>query len=86
MADVVVAGTLLVLWKAHNRLPPATQPEITAVLDTLGLTPKNPARSISNCPWLQARGGDIMLSPAETSKAVKLARAYCLKQSPYGDE
>lgn len=82
IAPVSLAATLLVLWKKKVGLEAPTLKEAIAVLATINFAPKNTARAIKNCEWLQMRGKNIVLNPAQTSKALKIAKAYCLKQSP----
>lgn len=79
---VVLAATLLVLWKEKAGLGPTPMKEAAGVLETIGVTAKNPSRSINNCEWLQLRSGSIVLNPAQTSKAIAVAKAYCMKESP----
>jgi predicted DNA-binding protein len=81
---VVLAATLLVLWKDKAGLGATTMKEVVSVLDTIGVPAKNPSRTINNCEWLQLRNGTIGLNPAQTSKAVAVAKAYCTKESPWG--
>jgi hypothetical protein len=77
-----LAATLLVLWCQSAKLAVPSKSDINSVLATIGLQDKNPDRSLRNCNWLQVRGSHIYLNPAETSKAIDLASAYCLKTSP----
>lgn len=77
---VALASTLLVLWKGVAGLGDPLLHEASGVLSTIGVDAKNPTRSITNCQWLQLRGGAIVLNPALTSKAIRVAKAYCLKQ------
>lgn len=86
IADVVVTATLLVLWKDNAKLGNTILKEASSVLGTLGLNAKNPTRSINNCEWLQIRGKNIVLNPAQTSKAITVAKAYCLKKDPHSME
>lgn len=86
IADVVVAATLLVLWKDKADLGNALLKEASVVLGTIGLNAKNPTRSINNCEWLQMRGKNIILNPAQTSRAITVAKAYCLKKNPHSME
>lgn len=79
---VVLAATLLVLWKEKAGLGATPMKEAAGVLETIGVTAKNPTRSINNCEWLQLRNGTIVLNPAQTSKAISIAKAYCSKESP----
>lgn len=72
-----LAGTLLALWFRHARLGNPTQAQGQAVLDTIGVTDKNPSRAIRNCEWLQLRNGNFQVNPAMISRAIEVARAYC---------
>jgi hypothetical protein len=79
-----LAATLLALWSRHCRFGVPTSGHVQDVLDTIHLADKNPGRAIQSCEWLQMRAGGIVLNPAETSRALALARAYCTK-SPVGE-
>lgn len=81
---VVLAATLLVLWKEKAGLGATTMKEAASVLETIGVPGKNYSRSINNCEWLQLRNGSIVLNPAQTSRAIAVAKAYCMKESPWG--
>ncbi len=77
---IVTAATLLTLWFHKAGLGTATQAQAKAVLATINVTDPNASRSIQNTSWLQGRsGGQIILNPAEVSKAVKLAKYFCTK-------
>ena len=78
----VLAATLLVLWKECAELGETKMREASAVVNTINVTAKNPTRSINNCEWLQLRNGAVVLNPAQTSKAIQVAQAYCLKKRP----
>ncbi|WP_299981887.1 hypothetical protein [Desulfobacula sp.] len=82
IADVIIAATILILWKDSANLGKTALKEATAVLKTLEVSANNPTRSITNCEWLQIKKGNIVLNPALTSKAINVAKAYCLKQDP----
>lgn len=77
-----LAATLLVLWKSAAKLGDTNIKEAASVLRTINVASKNPSRSVKNCQWLQIRNSIVVLNPAETSKAIKAARAYCLKIPP----
>ncbi len=79
IAPTVLAATLLLLWFKKAELGNVTQSLALAVLATISVTDKNPSRSISNASWLHARPGQVVLNPAEISKAVKLATCFCKK-------
>lgn len=80
VAPLIVSATLLALWFKILKQKNFSQDQAQQVLSTINLSDRNPSRSINNCEWLQNRSGKIHLNPAETSKAVKLAKAYCSKQ------
>lgn len=82
VSPIVLAATLLVLWKAQAGLDACIMSEARKVLATLQLKATNAARSVRNCEWLQLRAGTIVLNPAQTSKAISIAKAYCMKQPP----
>ena len=82
ISDVAIAGTMLVLWKEKAKLGDTLQIEIAKVLGTIGATPNNPKRSIENCEWLQLRGEKVTINPSQTSKAINIVKAYCLKTDP----
>jgi hypothetical protein len=80
VAPIVVATTLLALWFQKASLGTPTQAQAKAVLATINITDPNASRSIQNASWLQSRaGGQVVLNPAEISKAVKLAKCFCSK-------
>lgn len=86
VAAINLAATLLCLWFKHSGQdvnPTAVQAK--AVLQTIGVSEKNPSRAVKNCEWLQSRGGGIQLNPARVSKAKAIVRAYC-SQEPVGGE
>ena len=80
----VLALTLLVLWRTNANLEPPTVRDAAAVRDTIAVDDKNAGRSIANCEWLQERNGVVRLNPSQTSKAIAVARAYCLRTSVSG--
>jgi hypothetical protein len=78
IAALAVAGTLLVIWCRIAGLESPTQSQAQAVLATIEVRDKNASRSIRNASWLQSRpGGQILINPAENSKALLLARCFC---------
>jgi hypothetical protein len=80
IAPIVAAATLLALWFRAASLGNLTQAQAKQVLGTIHLTDPNASRSLKNTSWLQGRpGGQIVLNPAEISKAVKLAKCFCTK-------
>ena len=80
IAPIIAPATLIALWFGKANLGIATQAQAKAVLATINLEDPNASRSIQNTSWLQSRaGGQIVLNPAEISKAVKLAKCFCSK-------
>jgi hypothetical protein len=80
VSPVNLAATLLALWFRSAGLGNPTQSQALAVLGTIGVSDKNPSRSIKNTSSLQGRpGGQIVLNPAAVSLAVRLARCFCTK-------
>ena len=80
VSPIVAAATLLALWFQRAGLGNPTQAQAKQVLATINLTDPNASRSIQNTSWLQGRaGGQIVLNPAEISKAIKLAKCFCSK-------
>jgi len=80
LSPILASATLLALWFHKAGLGNPTQAQAKAVLATINITDPNASRSIQNATWLQSRaGGQVLLNPAEISKAVKLARCFCSK-------
>lgn len=80
VSPIVAAATLVALWFRAASLGSLTQAQAKQVLGTINLTDPNASRSLKNTSWLQGRpGAQIVLNPAEISKAVKLAKCFCTK-------
>ncbi|MEO8187298.1 MAG: hypothetical protein ABI580_08050 [Burkholderiaceae bacterium] len=87
VAGLQLAGTLLCVWFKHGGITGRpTQAQALAVLGSIGVTDKNPSRSIKNCTWLQSRPDGIQINPAETSKAERVAKAFVQKATPSFEE
>lgn len=81
MAPIALAVTLLALWFREAGLGNPTQSAAQAVLRTINVEDKNASRGISRASWLQNRGnGVVVLNPAQVSKAISIAKMFCLKQ------
>jgi hypothetical protein len=80
IAPLQVAGTLLALWFECAKMGKLSSVQALAVLETLNLRDQNYARTLNRCSWLQHRNKEILINPAEMSRAVAVARAYCTKQ------
>ncbi|MEP1420442.1 MAG: hypothetical protein ABJK59_01570 [Erythrobacter sp.] len=74
----VLVATLILLWDLQIKtVGDLGTRECARVFSAIGLTDKNPTRSINNCDWLQLRGKVIKLNPSRISKAEEIAAAYC---------
>jgi hypothetical protein len=81
ISPIAAAATLLGLWFQKAGLGNPTQNQAQTVLGTINVRDKNASRSIQNTSWLQGRpGGQIVLNPAEISKAVRVAKCFCSKE------
>ncbi len=84
VSPIGLAGTMLALWIKEAKLEaPPTQALALQVLATINLRDPNASRGIKNTKWLMARpGGVITINPAQVSKAVEVARSFCLMRKP----
>jgi hypothetical protein len=80
VSAMALAATLACLWFRHAKLGTPTPAQVQAILKTVGASEMNPTRAVRNCDWLQARAGGIILNPAEISKAIKIAHAFCTRE------
>jgi len=81
ISPISLSATLLVLWFRVSGLGNATQAQAQEVLGTINLRDPNASRGIQRAEWLQSRpGGVIVLNPAQTSRAMSLARSFCTKR------
>lgn len=81
ISPATLSATLLVLWFKYAGLGRPSPADVGGVERTINLEDKARMRSIKNCSWLQIRNGKIAINPAEMSKALELAKAYCIKES-----
>lgn len=79
VSSVVLSATLLALWFKYAGLGLPLLAQACEVEQTINLQDKARTRSLKNCSWLQIRGGKIAINPAEISRAIELASAYCTK-------
>lgn len=79
VSGTVLAATLLLLWARHADVGKVTTSACTGVIQTIGHSERNQARSLRNCDWIQVREDGLRLNPARVSAAHKLARAYILR-------
>lgn len=81
VGPAAVVGTILALWFAVTRINESvTQKTILKVLDVLGVSDNNPARSVKNTNWLiHRRGGIIKIDPSQISDAEEFVKKFCKK-------
>ncbi|MFL6957439.1 hypothetical protein ACJ7C5_06660 [Nocardiopsis yanglingensis] len=78
VAPIVLAATALCLWARNGGIGPVTQGQAQGVLGTIGLRDPNASRGIKSAEWLQSRpGGQIVLNPAQVSKAILITSCFC---------
>lgn len=80
IAPLQVAGTLLAIWFEYTNMGKPSAEQVLAVLDTINLSDLHYTRTLSRCSWLQYRKKEILINPAEMTKTVAVAKAYCSKQ------
>jgi hypothetical protein len=80
VSGIILASTLLLLWKEKANLGDVTVKEAQKVLSTIGLRDNHPYRGLDNCEWLQLRNKNIIINPAQISKAIIMAKSYCTKE------
>jgi hypothetical protein len=86
VSNAVLALTLLLLWAEKAHIDRITVRDGYAVLRAISARDEHASRAIENCPWLQTGLGRVQLNPESISKAISVARAFCLKQAPETDE
>lgn len=82
VSNAVLAVTLLLLWAEKINLDRVSQRDGMAVLRAISASDEHAGRAVDNCPWLQRSTGRVVLNPDEISKAIAVARAFCLQQAP----
>lgn len=82
VSNAVLAMTLLLLWGERIRLDKVSLRDAYAILRTIGARDEHASRAVENCSWLQVGFNRVRLDPGEVSKAVVVARAFCLRESP----
>ena len=87
VSNAVLSLTLLLLWAEKINLERVSLRDGMAVLRAIAARDDHASRAVENCPWLQKSSGRIVINPDQYSKAVMIARAFCLKQAPeWGDD
>ncbi len=81
IAPIVLALTLLLLWRAALGLDGATIREGRAILQTIGVHDDNAERALKNCEWLEAKDGLVRLHKGRALKAIAVAKSYCVASS-----
>jgi hypothetical protein len=82
VSNAVLAMTLLLLWGEQINLDRVTLRDGMAVLRTISARDDHASRAVENCAWLQRSSGSYAINPDETSTALAVGRAFCLKQPP----
>jgi hypothetical protein len=82
VSNAVLAVTLLLLWAEKISLDRVSQRDGMAVLRAISASDEHASRAVDNCPWLQRSTGRVVINPDEISKAIAVARAFCLQQAP----
>jgi hypothetical protein len=86
-SPMAVAATLLALWFQCAELGNATQAQAQAVLATIHIRDRNASRGIQRSTWLQPRsGGVVVLNPAQASRAIAIAKAWCTQDWSNGTD
>ena len=82
VSNAVLALTLLLLWAEKTHVDRITTRDGYAVLRAISARDEHASRAIENCPWLQTGMGGVQINPEHISRAIAVARAFCLKQVP----
>jgi hypothetical protein len=87
VSNAVLAMTLLLLWGEKIHLERVTLRDGMAVLRAISARDDHASRAVENCSWLQKTSGRVVLNPEKISRAVAIARAFCLQTAPdWNDE
>lgn len=82
VSNAVLAMTLLLLWAEKINIDRIALRDGMAVLRAISAVDEHASRAIENCTWLQRSAGRVVINPDEISKAIAVARAFCLQQAP----
>jgi hypothetical protein len=87
VSNMVLALTLVLLWGEKIHLQPVSLYDANAILQTISVRDEHPARAVKNCPWLvlDPKTQRIHLNANQITRAIAVARAFCLKQAPQWD-
>jgi hypothetical protein len=87
VSNAVLAMTLLLLWADKIHLERVTLRDGMAVLRAISARDDHASRAVENCSWLQKTSGRVVLNPDKISRAIAIARAFCLRTAPeWGEE
>ncbi len=82
VSNAVLGMTLLLLWGEKIHLERVTLRDGMAVLRAIAARDDHASRAVENCPWLQKTAGRVVLNPERISRAIAIARAFCLQTAP----
>jgi hypothetical protein len=82
VSNAVLALTLLLLWAEKIHIERVTLRDGYAILRAISARDEHASRAVDNCSWLRAGFNRIQLNPDEMSKAIAVARAFCLRETP----
>ena len=82
VSNAVLAMTLLLLWAERINVDRVSLRDGMDVLRAISAGDEHASRAVDNCPWLQRSTGRVVINPDEISKAIAVARAFCLQRAP----
>jgi len=82
VSNAVLAMTMLLLWAEKINLDRVALRDGMNVLRAIAAGDEHASRAVDNCTWLQRSSGRVVINPDEISKAIAVARAFCLQQTP----
>lgn len=77
ISPIIPAATLLALWFKQKKFGNPSLRQVQAVLGTINLRDKKPARGLKARDWLQLKDDKITLNPARLSRAINFAKSFC---------
>jgi hypothetical protein len=78
ISPIVLALTLLGLWKDALGRGPASIKEARAILNGIGVRDWNADRAAKSCEWLGIEGAEVRVDPGRILTALALAKSYCV--------
>ncbi len=82
VSNAVLAMTLLLLWAEKINIERVSLRDGMAVLRAISAGDEHASRAVENCSWLQRATGRVVINPDEISKAIAVARGFCLQRAP----